>query len=79
VANKQECAINCHIKIEMVATHPDIRLQFQPNQTSASAGRYPLALGGIRARGYPRISAPKMTPRLKNESFLGKFKKQKAA
>jgi hypothetical protein len=43
------------MKLEMVAMHPDIRLQFQPNQTSASAGGYPLALAGIRAdtRGYP--------------------------
>jgi hypothetical protein len=41
-------------QIEMVATHPDIRLQFQTNQTSTSAGGYPLALAGIRADIRPK-------------------------
>ncbi|KAA1128695.1 Serine--tRNA ligase, mitochondrial [Puccinia graminis f. sp. tritici] len=46
----------------------DIRI---PWRIPAGPGGYP--------RGYPRISAPKMTPRLQNESFLGKFQMQKAA
>jgi hypothetical protein len=51
--------------LEMVATHPDIRSQFQPNQTSTSA-QIP---ADIRLKN----------ARLQNESFLGKFQMQKAA
>jgi hypothetical protein len=46
--------------LEMVATHPDICLQFQPNQTSASvspsAGGYRLALVGIRPKNDPQAA-----------------------
>jgi hypothetical protein len=49
--------------LEMAPAHPDIRSdsdirsRFQRNQTSASAGGYPLALAGIRADicGYPPL------------------------
>ncbi|KAA1082176.1 hypothetical protein PGTUg99_025327 [Puccinia graminis f. sp. tritici] len=52
---------NSRSTLEMGPAHPDIRSdsdipsRFQPNQTSASPGGYPLALAGIRAdtRGYP--------------------------
>ncbi|KAA1089717.1 hypothetical protein PGT21_028021 [Puccinia graminis f. sp. tritici] len=47
----------------------DIRSRFQPNQTFASAS----ASSGGYPRGYPRISAPKMTLRLQNETNSCKF------
>jgi hypothetical protein len=46
------------------------------------ASGYPLAISAksdIRIRWPWRVSAPKMTSRLQNESFLGKFQMQKAA
>jgi hypothetical protein len=51
-----------------ISAKSDIRIRWR---IPSGPGGYP--------RIYPRISAPKMTPRLQNESFLGKFQMQKAA
>jgi hypothetical protein len=51
-----------------ISVELDIRIRWR---IPADAGRYP--------RTYPRISAPEITPGVKNESSMGKFQMWGAA